>query len=253
MRAGASAVESAAELLAAVRAGGGPPAHVAVIMDGNGRWAHEHGLARWEGHREGMAAVRETVEGALEAGLAHLTLYAFSSENWSRPDEEVAALMDLLQEFVDSEKEELRRNGVRVRVFGELDRLSELARAAVRDLEDHTRDVDRMQLHLAISYGSRQEIVAAVRALAAEVARGALRPEAIDEARFAGALYTSEWPDPDLLIRTSGEMRISNFLLWQIAYAEIHVTDVLWPDFDRADLFRAILDFQGRERRFGGV
>ncbi|MDP2481007.1 MAG: polyprenyl diphosphate synthase [Candidatus Palauibacterales bacterium] len=253
MRAGTSAVESAAQLLAAVRAGGGPPTHVAVIMDGNGRWAYEHGLARWEGHREGMAAVRETVEGALEAGLAHLTLYAFSSENWSRPEEEVAALMDLLQEFVDSEKEDLRRNGVRVRVFGELDRLSESARAAVRDLEGHTREVGRMQLHLAISYGSRQEIVAALRTLAAEVARGELRPDAIDEERVAGALYTSEWPDPDLLIRTSGEMRISNFLLWQIAYAEIHVTDVLWPDFGRADLFRAILDFQGRERRFGGV
>lgn len=242
-----------AELLAAVREGGGPPAHVAVIMDGNGRWAREHGLARWEGHREGMGAVRETVEGALQAGLRHLTLYAFSSENWSRPDVEVSALMDLLQEFVDSQKEELRRNGVRVRVFGELERLSDDARAAVRDLEAHTREAGRLHLHLAISYGSRQEIAAAARSLAGEVLRGELRPEAIDEERFGRALYTAEWPDPDLLVRTSGEMRISNFLLWQIAYAEIHVTDVLWPDFARGDLFRAILDYQGRDRRFGGV
>lgn len=253
MNSGTPAVGSAAELLAAVRAGGGPPAHVAVIMDGNGRWAHEHGLARWEGHREGMTAVRETVEGSLEVGLEHLTLYAFSSENWSRPQVEVDALMDLLQEFVDSQKEDLRRNGVRVRVFGELGRLSDSARAAVRDLERHTASADLLHLHLAISYGGRQEITAAARALAMEVERGELRAEAIDEGRFARALYTAAWPDPDLLVRTSGESRISNFLLWQIAYAEIHVTDVLWPDFDRADLFRAILDFQGRDRRFGGV
>ncbi len=242
-----------AELLEAVRRGGGPPTHVAVIMDGNGRWAHERGLARWEGHREGMSAVRETVEGAVEVGLSHLTLFAFSSENWSRPDVEVAALMDLLREFVDREKEDLLRHGVRVRVFGELDRLSGRAREAVRELESHTRLAERMQLHLAISYGSRQEIAAAARSLGRQVARGELDPETIDEERLAGELYTADWPDPDLLVRTSGEMRISNFLLWQIAYAEIHVTDVLWPDFGRIDLYRAILDFQGRERRFGGV
>lgn len=241
------------DLLEAVRAGGGPPVHVAVIMDGNGRWAHERGLARWEGHREGMAAVRETVEGALEVGLEHLTLYAFSSENWSRPEDEVSALMELLEEFVEREKEELRRNGVHVSVFGERERLSEAARAAVRELEAHTRAARRLHLHLAISYGSRQEIAAATRALAGRVARGELPPEGIDEDLLAGELYTAGWPDPDLLIRTSGELRISNFLLWQIAYAEIHVTEVLWPDFGRSDLYRAILDFQGRERRFGRV
>jgi len=242
-----------AELLAAIAEGGGPPAHVAVIMDGNGRWAAEHDLARWEGHREGMAAVRETVEGSLEVGLSHLTLYAFSSENWGRPEEEVSALMGLLREFVDREKEELRSNGVRVRVFGEMDRLSAGAREAVRELEGHTREAGRLQLNLAISYGSRQEIVRAARILAARAAAGEIRPEDIDEGSLAGELYTGGWPDPDLLVRTSGEMRISNFLLWQIAYAELHVTDVLWPDFGRADLYRAILDFQGRDRRFGRV
>ena len=242
-----------AELLAAIGENGGPPEHVAVIMDGNGRWAAEHGLPRWEGHRQGMAAVRETVEGGLEVGLGHLTLYAFSSENWNRPEEEVAALMSLLREFVEAEKEELRSNGVRVRVFGELERLSGDAGAAVRELEGHTREAGRMQLNLAISYGARQEIVRAARALAARAAAGELRPEAIDEAAFGRELYTGEWPDPDLLVRTSGEMRISNFLLWQIAYAELHVTDVLWPEFGRADLYRAILDFQGRDRRFGRV
>jgi undecaprenyl diphosphate synthase len=244
---------SAEQLLEAVRAGGGAPGHVAVIMDGNGRWAHEHGLPRWEGHREGMSAVRETVEGGLEVGLAHLTLYAFSSENWSRPREEIEALMDLLREFVDSEKEELRRHGVRVQVFGELERLSKSARAAVDDLQSHTCAADRMELHLAISYGARQEITAAARSLARRAVRGELKPEEIDEERFSSELYTAGWPDPDLLIRTSGEMRISNFLLWQIAYAELHVTEVLWPDFDRSELYRGILEFQRRERRFGRV
>jgi len=242
-----------AGLLARIAERGGAPTHVAIIMDGNGRWAADRGLARWEGHRRGMDAVRETVEGSLEVGLGYLTLYAFSSENWNRPDEEVSALMSLLREFVDAEKEELRSNGVRVRVFGELERLSDAAREAVRELEAHTREADRLQLNLAISYGARQEIVRAARVLAARAASGDLLPRAIDEDALSRELYTAEWPDPDLLIRTSGEMRISNFLLWQIAYAELHVTDVLWPEFDRSDLYRAILDFLGRDRRFGRV
>lgn len=252
-REGAMADAGTKELLSLIAERGGPPAHVAIIMDGNGRWAAERGLPRWEGHRKGMEAVRETVEGSLEVGLGYLTLYAFSSENWSRPDEEVSALMSLLREFVDSEKEELRSHGVRVRVFGQLERLSGDAREAVSELEAHTREADRMQLNLAISYGARQEIVRAARVLAARAAAGELAPRAIDEEAVGRELYTAEWPDPDLLIRTSGEMRISNFLLWQIAYAELHVRDVLWPEFDRSHLYRAILDFLGRDRRFGRV
>jgi len=229
------------------------PRHVAVIMDGNGRWARERELPRWEGHRRGMEAVRETVEGALELGFEHLTLFAFSRENWARPDREVAALMDLLREFVASEKEELRSAGVRVRVFGELDDLPPGARHAAEELQAHTRDGERMRLNLAVSYGGRAEITHAAARLARMAVLGALRPEEIDEERFAAELYTAGWPDPDLLIRTSGELRISNFLLWQIAYTEIHVTDVLWPDFDRSCLERAVEDYRERERRFGRV
>ena len=241
------------ELLQRLRDGGGVPRHVAVIMDGNGRWARERGLPRWEGHRKGMEAVRATVKASLEVGLEHLSLYAFSRENWARPEEEVEALMGLLREFVDREKEELRDQGVRVQVFGELDDLPESARQAAEELQSHTRAADRLRLNLAISYAGRAEIVQAARQLARQAMLGALRPEEITEERFARELYTSGWPDPDLLVRTSGELRISNFLLWQIAYSEIHVTDVLWPDFGRADLFRALLDYRSRERRFGRV
>lgn len=240
-------------LLERLREGEGGPAHVAVIMDGNGRWARERGLPRWEGHRRGMEAVRATVKASLEAGLDHLTLYAFSRENWARPAEEVDALMELLREFVDREKEELRDEGVRVQVFGELDDLPASARRAAEELQSHTREGDRLRLNLAISYAGRAEIVQAARKLARLAVLEAVRPEEITEERFARELYTSGWPDPDLLVRTSGEERVSNFLLWQIAYAEIHVTDVLWPDFGREDLFRALLDYRGRERRFGRV
>jgi undecaprenyl diphosphate synthase len=242
-----------AELLDRVRRGGEVPTHIAMIMDGNGRWARERGLPRWEGHRRGMEAVRESVKGCLEAGVEHLTLYAFSQENWERPTREVEALMDLLQEFVEREKRELRENGVRARVFGQLDELPARARSAVEELESFTRPADRLSLNLAISYGSRAEIVHAARQLARLVELGTLRPEEIDEERLGRELYTADWPDPDLLVRTSGERRLSNFLLWQLAYAELYVTEVLWPDFGRGDLYRAILDFQGRERRFGRV
>jgi undecaprenyl diphosphate synthase len=245
--------DEAADLLDEVLADGEVPAHVAVIMDGNGRWAKERGLPRWEGHRHGMEAVREVVKGALQAGLDHLTLYAFSRENWARPDEEVSALMDLMREFVAREKEELRDNGVRVEVFGELDDLSETGRSAVEEIQRHTRDGDRLQLNLAISYGARTEIVQAARKLARLAVLEAIRPDEITEDRFGRELYTGSWPDPDLLVRTSGEMRLSNFLLWQVAYAELHVTPVLWPDFDRAEFHRALLEYRGRERRFGRV
>lgn len=245
--------EDAGELLERVREGGAVPAHVAVIMDGNGRWARDRGLPRWEGHRRGMESVRESVKAALEAGVEHLTLYAFSQENWRRPDEEIEALMGLLEEFVEREKEELLEQGVRARVFGELEHLPDAALAAVEELQSFTREAEELQLNLAISYGARAEIVQAARKLARKAVLGTLRPEDVDEERFARELYTGGWPDPDLLVRTSGEMRLSNFLLWQVAYAELHVTPVLWPDFDRAEFHRALLEYQGRERRFGRV
>jgi undecaprenyl diphosphate synthase len=229
------------------------PAHVAVIMDGNGRWARRRGLARWEGHRAGMEAVREAIGGAGEAGISHLTLYAFSQENWDRPADEVEALMALLEEYVDSQRDELAEAGIRVSVFGDRARLSETARAAIDDLERATEAGGALWVHLAISYGSRAEIVEASRRLAAQCVAGDLAPDSIDEDRFARHLSTGGWPDPDLLVRTSGELRISNFLLWQLAYAEWYVTPVLWPDFRRADLFGAIIDFRRRDRRFGLV
>lgn len=243
----------AGALLERVRDGGVVPGHVALIMDGNGRWADDRGLPRWEGHRRGMESVRESVKAALEAGVDHLTLYAFSQENWRRPDEEIEALMGLLEEFVEREKEELLEQGVRARVFGELEHLPAPALAAVEELQSFTREADELQLNLAISYGARAEIVQAARKLARKAVLGTLRPEEIDEGRFADELYTAGWPDPDLLVRTSGEMRLSNFLLWQVAYAELYVTPVLWPDFDRAEFHRALLEYRGRDRRFGRV
>ena len=242
-----------ADLLRTIREAETGPAHIAMIMDGNGRWARERGLPRWKGHREGMKAVRRSVEGALEAGISHLTLYAFSRENWERPAAEVRALMALLVEYVEREGQELLSNGVRVRVFGDRDRLSSEARQSVEVLERTTAPGTSLQLNIAISYGARDEILGAVRRLAAEASRGEIDPEAIDAAMFESHLQTSGIPDPDLLIRTSGEMRISNFLLWQIAYSELYVTPVLWPDFDKQDLYEAILEYRRRERRYGRV
>ena len=229
------------------------PTHVAVIMDGNGRWARRRGLPRSEGHRAGMTAVRETIEGAAEAGVSHLTLYAFSDENWSRPPTEVEALMGLLEEYVRSQRDSLVRHGIRVTVFGDLARLPEAARRGITELEMATGEGTTLQVHLAISYGARAEIVRVARALARRCVRGELSPPEINAQRFSDELLTRRWPDPDLLIRTSGEQRLSNFLLWQLAYAEIFVTDVLWPDFTREHLFGAFVDYRGRERRFGLV
>jgi undecaprenyl diphosphate synthase len=242
-----------ADLLAEIRTHGDVPAHVAIIMDGNGRWARQRGRPREFGHRAGMRAVRDTVEGAIEAGVEALTLFAFSQENWHRPPGEVLALMTLLELYVRRERRDLKARGVEVRVIGRLDRLHPRTRAALEGIGEHTRGGDRLRLNLAISYGARAEIVDAARRLADRVARGTLVPEEIDEALFASQLYTAGGPDPDLLIRTSGELRVSNFMLWQIAYTELHVTPVLWPDFDRRSLFTAIRDYQGRERRFGRV
>ena len=200
-----------------------------------------------------MTAVRDAVGGSLDAGVGVLTLFAFSQENWQRPADEIDALMALLEEYIAREVVSLRERGVGVRILGHLDRLPDSVREAVARIEAETSAGEALALNLCISYSSRAEIARAARRLAAQAAAGMLDPAAIDEDRVAAELYTAPWPDPDLLIRTSGEMRISNFLLWQLAYAELYVTPVLWPDFTRRDLFEAILAFQGRNRRFGRV
>ncbi|MBN2288589.1 MAG: isoprenyl transferase [Candidatus Glassbacteria bacterium] len=241
------------ELKRQVIENGNIPRHVAIIMDGNGRWAQKRGRPRVFGHQQGMKSVRAVVEACRELGCEVLTLYAFSEENWSRPLTEIKALMRLLQNYIEKEKQNLRSNGIRVGCIGRLEKLSDAPRNAITDAVRFTADQKQMLLNLAVSYGSRAEIVDAVRRLAGEVAAGRLAPAEINETTLAGALYTADLPDPDLLIRTSGEMRLSNFLLWQVAYTEIYITDVLWPDFRKQNLFEAVAAFQKRERRFGKV
>ncbi|MFM8602679.1 MAG: isoprenyl transferase [Gemmatimonadota bacterium] len=240
-------------LLSQIRGHGPLPKHIAIIMDGNGRWARERMLPRPMGHRQGMKAVREVVEGAIEAGIEVLSLFAFSQENWQRPATEIGALMSLLEEYIQREADELEAQGVRVQMLGDLDRLAPPARAAVDRVMAQTAKNTTLVLNLFISYGSRAEIVRAARRIAEEVAAGTLRPDQVDEAAISSRLFTAGGPDPDLLIRTSGERRISNFLLWQLAYTELHISPVLWPDFTRANLYEAILDYQTRDRRFGRV
>jgi len=242
-----------ADLLAQIRLNGAVPRHVAIIMDGNGRWARERNLPRPLGHRAGMKAVREVVEGAIDAGVQVLTLFAFSEENWQRPATEINALMDLLEEYIAQEVAELRDQGVVVHVLGDRARLAPGARAAVERVERDTASGQRLTLNLCISYSSRAELARAARLLAEEAVKGTRRLEDIDEEAVREKLYTAPWSDPDLLIRTSGERRLSNFLLWQLAYTELHITPVLWPDVTRRDLFQAILDYQQRDRRFGKV
>jgi undecaprenyl diphosphate synthase len=244
---------NAAELLAQIRVHGAVPRHVAIIMDGNGRWARERRMPRPFGHRSGMRAVREVVEGAVEVGLDVLSLFAFSQENWHRPTTEIDALMSLLQEYIARESDELHDRGVRVRALGALDRLTPAAAAAVDRVVRRTAGNDRLTFNLFISYSGRAELVRAARLLAEDAVAGRVDPAAIDESTFAGRLYTDGCPDPDLLIRTSGEQRVSNFLLWQMAYSELFLSPVLWPDFTRGDLYLAIRDYQLRERRFGRV
>jgi undecaprenyl diphosphate synthase len=241
------------DLLQRLRVHGAVPGHIAIIMDGNGRWAKGRSLPRPLGHHAGMKAVREVVEGCLQAGVGVLTLFAFSQETWKRPSGEIQALMKLLEEYIAREANELREQGVAVRVLGHLDQLGEGARRAVDRVIAETAGGTSLALNLCISYSARAEIARAARMLAQDVAQGKLDPADIDEEAVGRMLYTAPWPDPDLLIRTSGEMRISNFLLWQLAYAELYVTPVLWPDFTRRHLFEAILEFQRRERRFGRV
>ena len=244
---------STPDLLEQVRLAGTPLRHVAIIMDGNGRWARKHFMPRPLGHRSGMKAVREVVHGAIEAGVQHLSLFAFSQENWQRPTTEVSALMSLLEEYIAKEIAELSQRGVRVRILGERDRLTDGARTAVELIESTTAHNDTLQLNIFISYGSRMELVRATQSLARDVAEGLIAPGDIDEEAISGRLMTAGMPDPDLLIRTSGEQRVSNFLLWQLAYTEFHISGVLWPDFGRRDLFTAILDYKTRERRYGKV
>ena len=244
---------TAPELLAKVRLHGVVPRHVAIIMDGNGRWARERMLPRPIGHRNGMKAVREVVEGALEVGLEALSLFAFSQENWQRPEGEVNALMSLLEEYIQKEADELHRQGVKVQMLGDLSRLASAAKKAVDRVVEQTAGNTKLTLNLFISYGSRAELTRAARLIAEDVAAGRLAPEDVTEATISERLYTHGCPDPDLLIRTSGERRISNFLLWQVAYAELFISPVLWPDWSRANLYEAILDFQQRDRRFGKV
>ncbi len=241
------------DALRQLRLNGDVPRHVAIIMDGNGRWARQRGLPRHLGHREGMKSVRDVIEGCVDAGVGILTLYAFSTENWARPIEEVTALMGLLKLYARKERRELRRQGVELHVLGELDRLDEGTREAVMGLQHATEGGTELRVNLMISYGGREELVRATRALARKVAAGELTAGDIGEEELEAELFTAGLPDPDLLIRTSGERRLSNFLLWQLAYAEWHISPVLWPDFRREELFEAIVDYQRRDRRFGRV
>lgn len=229
------------------------PAHVAVIMDGNGRWAAKRGLPRLAGHSAGAKAVREAIAAAIELGISYLTIYSFSAENWKRPEDEVVGLMSLFVEVLERELSNLQKMDVRVLTIGINDALPTKTRAAFERCVESTADNGGLTLVVALNYGGRQDIVAAARSLAARVARGELAPEQIDESVFASSLSTALIPDPDLVIRTSGEVRISNFLLWEIAYSELWVTPVLWPDFGRVDLLRAVLEYGRRARRFGGV
>ena len=225
------------------------PRHVAVIMDGNGRWAASRHLPRVEGHRAGIDAVRDTVETSARLGLPVLTLYAFSVENWKRPETEVSALMGLLKHYLRLELRSLLKNNIRFRIIGQPERLAPEIRAELSDAEQRTQANTGLQFNIALNYGGRAEIVDAAR----QAIRAGVDPEALDERTFASFLYTAGQPDPDLLIRTSGELRVSNFLLWQIAYAEIWVTDALWPDFRARHLLEALVDYQKRDRRYGGV
>ena len=227
--------------------------HIAIIMDGNGRWAKKRGLPRSVGHKKGAETVKEITRAAGDMGVKYLTLYAFSTENWQRPAEEVETLMGLLREYLKSDLKELQENGVRIIFIGERSMLPPDIVEAMRKLENETADNDKMTLCVALSYGSRQEILQAAQKIAVLAKRGDITPEDIDAKMFSGLLYTKDIPDPDLVIRTSGEQRVSNYLLWQIAYAEFCFTDVLWPDFDRKCLEDIIRDFNARERRYGKI
>jgi undecaprenyl diphosphate synthase len=248
-----SAILQVSEAAPAEGQGAPPPRHVAIIMDGNGRWAARRGLPRFEGHRRGVEAVRRTVKAAIELGVQHLTIFSFSTENWSRPAAEIAELMGLLRRFIRNDLAELHSQNVRVRIVGEKKGVSDDIQRLLSEAETVTENNTGLTLIIAFNYGGRLEIVRAAQAMAARAVAGDIKPQQITEAMMSGALATHDIPDPDLLIRTSGEMRISNFLLWQLAYAEFVFLPVLWPDFEKKDLEEAVRHFHGRSRRFGGI
>ena len=229
------------------------PEHVAIIMDGNGRWANARGLDRLEGHAKGVESVLNTIEAAAEAGVKYLTLYTFSTENWNRPDSEVSGLMDLLVSSIKYYTPSMKQKGVKLKFIGCRKSLSDKVQASMAEIESATSANDTVTVMPAVNYGSRLEIVEAVKNIAAQVSRTEINPEDIDENLISSNLYTSGIPDPDLLIRTSGEMRLSNFLLWQLSYAELYVTDTYWPDFSKDEFKKALESFCNRSRRFGGV
>ncbi len=229
------------------------PKHIAIIMDGNGRWAKERGLPRIKGHEQGAESVRAVTEACVELGVEFLTVYAFSTENWKRPETEVNALWTLLEHFISQETPTLMKNGVRLQAIGRLHELPESCQAALRATIQLTAQNPATTLILALNYSGRTEIIDTVRALCRESSAGQLDPETLTEAIFSQHLYTRDYPDPDLLIRTSGELRLSNFLLWQLSYTEIYVTEKMWPDFSKPDLREAIGEFNKRQRRFGGL
>ena len=229
------------------------PEHIAIIMDGNGRWAKEKGMVRLKGHQAGMESLREIVRACSDKGVKVLTVYAFSTENWKRPIEEVSGIFSLLVRYVAKELKELNANNVQIRMLGDIDPLPADAKKAAQKAVDSTKDNTGLIFCIAINYGGRAEIVRAARFLAKQAAEGQLDPASIDEAMFASQLYTADLPDPDLIIRTGGEMRLSNFLTWQSAYSELYVTDTYWPDFTPDKLQEAIDAFNGRDRRYGGI
>jgi undecaprenyl diphosphate synthase len=229
------------------------PKHIAIIMDGNGRWAKQHGEVRLFGHSSGVEAVREVLKGCVDLGVKHLTLYAFSTENWNRPKEEVDGLMNLMVETIANEVTELNSNSVRLRSIGDESKLPEACRAELNAAKEETLKNDKLDLILALNYSARWEILNATQNIASKVEKGEIKASDVTEELFESELTLADVPDPELLIRTSGEYRLSNFLLWQIAYAELYFTDKLWPDFEREDLFEAVLNYQNRERRFGLV
>ncbi|MEI8215678.1 MAG: isoprenyl transferase [Eubacteriales bacterium] len=229
------------------------PEHIAIVMDGNGRWAQSRGLPRLAGHNAGMKSLKKIVEASSEMGLKYLTVYAFSTENWKRPADEVSGIFKILVFYIEKELKELHANNVKVNIIGDFKKLpKEAVDQLARSLET-TRENTGMVFNIALNYGSRDEIMSAVRALAQKSKEGTIDPETLSEIDFENYMYTKDIPDPDLIIRTSGEMRLSNFLLWQSAYSELYFTDILWPDFKKSDLEKAIIEYQNRKRRYGGV
>ncbi len=229
------------------------PSHVALIMDGNGRWAKNHNKERVYGHQQGALRVKEVAKAAVKVGVKYVTFYAFSKENWRRPEEEVNFLMDLLVEFLEKEQEELYRNGIRLLVIGDMETLPEHVRTAIEGVIYRTRNNKKLNLIIALNYGARWEIANAAKNIAKDVVAGKVKIDEIEEDMVANYMTTAKIPDPELMIRTSGEKRISNFLLWQLAYSELYFTDKYWPEFGEEDFYKAILDFQKRERRFGKI